>query len=402
MGVQNMGVQNMGVQNTGEEHTVGLEPSLAERARSLAPVLREHRRSIERERRLPEGVVRSLVELDILRGLAPRSVGAPELSPHEMIATLEALAEGDAAAGWIAMVATTTSLAGGYLSALGAREIFGDPSRIACGVFAPGGRAVEVEGGVVVTGRWSFGSGSAHACHILGGFVLEREAERGPERTMMQGFFTRDQVQIVDTWDTMGMRGTGSNDFVATEAFVPSHRLLSLTRPPREVGLTYRFPIFGLLALGVSAVATGIAQSALVELRALVSSKRPQGSKRTLSEREVVQLELAKAEMALRAARALVTETVLEVQTRVLSGEAMSAADRALLRATAAHATQTAAEVVTVAHRLVGSSSIFESSPLAQAFRDVHVATQHAMVAEPVFALAGRVMLGLPTDDTLL
>ena len=128
----------------------------------------------------------------------------------------------------------------------------------------------------------------------------------------------------------------------------------------------------------------------------------PQGSKRTLAEREVVQTELARIEMSLRAARALVRESVLEVESRVDSGEAMSAADRALLRAAAAHATHTAAEVVTVAHRLVGSSSIFESSPLAQAFRDVHVATQHAMVAEPVFALAGRVMLGLPTDDTLL
>jgi alkylation response protein AidB-like acyl-CoA dehydrogenase len=369
-----------------------------ERVRALASTLRVHRRVIERERRLPDEVVRGLVDLDVLRGLAPRSVGGPELAPHAMIAILEALAEGDASVGWITMVATTTSLAGGYLGERGAAEIFGDPAQIACGVFAPGGRAMEVEGGVRVTGRWSFGSGSAHARYVLGGFVVERDGMR----EMMQGFFTRDQIEIVDTWDTMGMRGTGSNDFVATEAFVPAHRLLSLTTPPREAGLTYRFPLFGLLALGVSAVATGLARSAIEELRSVVGTKRPQGSKRTLAEREVVQLELAKIEMSLRAARALVRETVVDVESRVLSGERMSTSDRALLRATAAHATHTAAEVVAVAHRLVGSSSIFESSPLAQAFRDVHVATQHAMVAEPVFALAGRVMLGLPTDDTLL
>jgi alkylation response protein AidB-like acyl-CoA dehydrogenase len=378
--------------------TSSSETLTIERVRALAPTLRGHRRAIERAQRLPDEIVHALIELDVLRGLAPRSIGAPELLPHAMIAILEALAEGDASVGWIAMVATTTSLAGGYLGERGAREIFGDPGRIACGVFAPGGRAVEVEGGVRVTGRWSFGSGSAHASHVLGGFVAEREGVR----VMMQGFFTRDQIEIVDTWDTMGMRGTGSNDFVATDAFVPSHRLLSLTQPPRDAGLTYRFPLFGLLALGVSAVATGLARSAIGELRSVVTTKRPQGSKRTLAEREVVQLELAKIEMRLRAARALVRETVVDVESRVLSGETMSTADRALLRATAAHATHTAAEVVTVAHRLVGSSSIFESSPLAQAFRDVHVATQHAMVAEPVFALAGRVMLGLPTDDTLL
>ncbi|MFO0711394.1 MAG: acyl-CoA dehydrogenase family protein [Sandaracinus sp.] len=378
------------------------EMPTVERVRALAPSLRAHRRTIERAQRLPDEVLRALVELDVLRGLAPRSIGAPELSPRAMIAVLEALAEGDASVAWIAMVASTTSLAGGYLPEAGAREIFGDSTKIACGVFAPGGRAVEVEGGVRVTGRWSFGSGSAHATHVLGGFLVEREGEGGPERVMRQGFLMRDQVEIVETWDTLGMRGTGSNDFVATDAFVPSHRLLSLTTAPREPGLTYRFPLFGLLALGVSAVATGLARSAIDELRSVVTTKRPPGSKRTLAEREVIQLELARAEMSLRAARALVRETVVDVESRVLFGESMSTTDRALLRATAAHATHAAADVVRTAHRLVGSSSIFESSALAQAFRDVHVATQHAMVAEPVFALAGRVMLGLPTDDTLL
>jgi alkylation response protein AidB-like acyl-CoA dehydrogenase len=369
-----------------------------ERVRALAPTLRMQRRAIERAQRLPDEIVHALIDLDVLRGLAPRALGAPELSPHAMIAILEALAEGDPSVGWIAMVATATSLSAGYLDETGAREVFGRPADVACGVFAPGGRAVEVDGGVRVTGRWSFGSGVAHARHVLGGFVVER----GAERVMMQGFFAREQVEIVETWDTMGMRGTGSNDFVVKDAFVPTHRLLALTKPPREAGLTYRFPLFGLLALGVSAVATGLARSAIEELRQVAATKRPQGSKRTLAEREVVQLELAKIEMSLRAARALVRETVVEVESRVLCGESMSTSDRGLLRATAAHATHTAAEVVAVAHRLVGSSSIFESSPLAQAFRDVHVATQHAMVAEPVFALAGRVMLGLPTDDTLL
>jgi alkylation response protein AidB-like acyl-CoA dehydrogenase len=296
------------------------------------------------------------------------------------------------------MVAATTSLSGGYLSPEGAREIFSDPTKVACGVFAPGGRAVEVEGGYRVSGRWSFGSGTAHADSILGGFVVEN----GEKRRMRQGFFTRDQVQILDTWDTVGMRGTGSNDFVVEDAFVPEHRTLSLTAPPREAGATYRFPLFGLLALGVSGVATGIARAALDEFTSLATTKRPQGSKRTLAERETVQSDVARADMALRAAQALVRETVTAVEQRVASGDAMSTADKALLRAAATHATHAAAHAVDIVYRAAGSSAIHEAGPFAQHFRDVHVATQHAMVGEPVFSLAGRVMLGLPTDETLL
>lgn len=373
------------------------DATVLDRARALAPSFRAHRRAIERDRRLPAEMLDALIDLGALRALAPASVGAPELAPLELIELIETLARGDAAAGWITMVAATTSLAGGYLAEEGAREIFGRGETIACGVFAPGGRATPVEGGHRVSGRWSFGSGSTHADFILGGFLIDGETP-----TLAQGFFSREQVRVLDTWDTVGMRGTGSHDFEVEDAFVPAHRTLCLTGTPRERGRTYRFPLFGLLALGVSAVATGIARAALDDFRDLAVLKRPQGAKRTLSEREIVQADLARAEMELRAARALVRDAVREVELRFALEEPMRTLDRAELRAAATHATHAAAHAVDVVYRAAGSSSIHEASPFAQYFRDVHVATQHAMVGEPVFALAGRVMLGLPTDETLL
>ena len=369
------------------------------RARALTPLLREHRRASDASRRLPDPVVEALVEVGALRSLAPSSVGGPELSPSSLVSLIEAIAIGDAAAGWITMVASTTSLAAGYLSIEGAREVFADPKSVACGVFAPMGKGTRVEGGHRVTGRWSFGSGVSHAQWVLGGFVVMGD-DGAP--SMMQGFFDRRDVEVIDTWDTLGMRGSGSHDFVVKDAFLPDARLLTLTHAPRESGLTYRFPLFGLLALGVSAVATGIARTALDEVRTLATTKRPMGGKRTLSERELVQVDVSRAELELAAARALVRETVTAVEARVAGGDAMTTSDRALLRGAATHATQAAARAVDLAHRIAGSSSIHESSLLAQCFRDVHVATQHAMVADPVHALVGRVMLGLPTDDTLL
>lgn len=375
------------------------ESNLLQRAGALTPLLREHRRAIDASKRLPEPVVEALVDIGALRCLAPASVGGPELSPSSLVSLIEAIAIGDAAAAWITMVAGTTSVAAGYLSSDGAREVFADPKSVACGVFAPMGKGARVEGGHRVTGRWSFGSGVLHAKWVLGGFVVMDE--RGAP-SMMQGFFDRREVEVIETWDTLGMRGSGSHDFAVKDAFLPDARLLTLTRAPRESGLTYRFPLFGLLALGVSAVATGIARTALDEVRTLATMKRPMGGKRTLAERELVQVDVSRAELELAAARALVRETVTAVETRVAGGDAMTTSDRALLRGAATHATQAAARAVDLAHRIAGSSSIHESSLLAQCFRDVHVATQHAMVADPVHALVGRVMLGLPTDDTLL
>ncbi len=372
---------------------------LLARACALTPLLREQRRAIDAAKRLPEPIVDALVDIDALRCLAPASIGAPELSPSAFVALVEAISNGDAAAGWITMVAGTTSLAGGYLSEEGAREVFADPKSIACGVFAPMGKGTRVEGGHRVTGRWSFGSGVSHARWVLGGFVVMDES--GAPR-MTQGFFDRRDVEVIETWDTLGMRGSGSHDFAVKDVFLPDARLLTLTRAPREGGLTYRFPLFGLLALGVSAVATGIARTALDEVRTLATTKRPMGSKRTLAERELVQVDVSRAELELAAARALVRETLTAIEARVVGGDAMTTNDRALLRGAATHATQAAARAVDLAHRIAGSSSIHESSLLAQCFRDVHVATQHAMVADPVHALVGRVMLGLPTDDTLL
>jgi alkylation response protein AidB-like acyl-CoA dehydrogenase len=189
---------------------------------------------------------------------------------------------------------------------------------------------------------------------------------------------------------------------VVESAVVPKSRSASLISDrPRHGGSLYRFPLFGLLSLGVAAVALGIAREAIDALTSLATDKKPMGSKRTLAQRELVQLEVAKAEGLVRSARAFVFEATEEALAALAQGD-ISDRQRALLRVAASQATAASAQAVDLMYAAGGGTSIYAKSPLQKHFRDVHVVTQHAMVAESAFTLAGRVLLGVKTDMTML
>jgi alkylation response protein AidB-like acyl-CoA dehydrogenase len=189
----------------------------------------------------------------------------------------------------------------------------------------------------------------------------------------------------------------------ATALLVPSERGISLlTDAPRHPGALYAFPLFGLLSIGIAAVALGIARGAVADFLELAGAKTPAGGRRTLAERSTVQAELARAETTLRAARGLVLDEVEQAWEAAQGGGAISDQRRAGLRMAASYATDVAAEVTTAMYHAAGGSSIYDSSPLQRRFRDVHVATQHAMVAPTTWELTGRLLLGLATDTTQL
>lgn len=184
---------------------------------------------------------------------------------------------------------------------------------------------------------------------------------------------------------------------------VPLGRGISLfSDRPRIEGALYAFPLFGLLALGICAVALGIARGAIEDLVDLAAGKRPVSGARTLAERATIQAEIARAEAQLRAARALVLEEAQRAWEPARASAQLSDEHRLGLRLAATHATHTAAEVTGAMYRSGGASSIYDSSPLQRRFRDVNVATQHMMVAPATWELEGRMLLGLPTDTSQL
>lgn len=361
--------------------------------RELTPMLRANGPRIEAERTLGPDVVKALARTGVLRMAVPRSVGGPEHTPREMIEAIEAIATADSAAGWCAGIHATTSLVAGYLPIESAREMFADPDAVACGVFAPMGKGVREAGGVRIKGRWSFASGCDHSDWRLVGFVTDDGA-------MMQGMVRAAETKIVDTWNAAGLRGTGSHDLVIEDALVPDRFLLSLSGKPREETPLYRFPVFGLLALSISAVTLGIGRAAIDAFAQLVKTKKQAGSSRTLAEREMVQTELARAEGSLRAGRALVLSTIDDVFVRAQQGVPLSLADRASLRLAATYATERAAASVDLVQRLAGSASVYETGPFGRFHRDVHVATQHLMVSDTTYTMVGRAMLGQPVQES--
>ena len=211
------------------------------------------------------------------------------------------------------------------------------------------------------------------------------------------------EVEILDTWTVAGLCGTGSHDMVVTDAFVPASRAVSLvTDPPRQPGPLYAFPLFGLLAVGIAAVALGLGRAAVDELTDLAGVKVPTGSRRRLAQRSAVQADVAQAEARLRSGRAFLLDAVGAAWTSACAGDAISLEQRALLRTAATHATREAAATVDLAYEAGGGTSVYATSPLQRHFRDVHVVTQHVMVAPATYELAGRVLLGIPTDTSML
>jgi len=361
----------------------------------------------EAQRRLPADLAAELAQAGLFRMLVPKSLGGAEVDVATLFTTLEQLGRADAATGWCVMIGGTTALISAWLPEDHAREIWADPGVITGGVFAPMGRATVDGDDYVVSGRWAWGSGSANCSWLLGGAVIMEGGEMrrlpsgAPDHRMM--VMRREQVELIDTWDALGMRGTGSGDLAAKDVRVPQGRSVSfITDTPRETGPLYRFAPFGLLALGIAAVASGNALGALDDLKALAAAKKGQGSSRSLAERDVVQADYAVAHADLGAARALVHAEIAAAWERVMAGDTLDLPARARLRLAATRLTQVSARVAAKMHELAGGTSVYASHPLNRRFRDAHVATQHVMVAPPTLELAGRVLLGLPVDASML
>ncbi|MGH7897361.1 MAG: acyl-CoA dehydrogenase family protein [Candidatus Binatia bacterium] len=381
---------------------------LAEAARALVPRVRALADETERQRRLPAELVAAFARAGIFRMAVPRRFGGGEVAASILIAALEELSRADGSAGWCAMIGATSGVIAAYLPDETANEIYArDPEVVTGGVFAPHGRALVVDEGYRISGRWPFASGCQHCEWLMAGVVV---VEDGKPRLLANGqpdsrlmFFPRSAATIVDTWNVSGLRGTGSHDLEITDLVVPRTRSVSIiTELPRERGPLYRFPVFGLLALGCAAVALGLARAAIDELVRLATEKVPTGSRRRLAERGAIQVQMAEAEALIGSARAFLYESVGTAWDEAAAGGDISLARRARLRLAATHAVVTSARVVDLMYNAGGGTAIYAASPLQRCFRDAHVVTQHIMVAPATLEVIGRLCFGLETDTAML
>jgi alkylation response protein AidB-like acyl-CoA dehydrogenase len=366
-------------------------------ARALRPQIQACADQIEQERQLPPPLVDALAAAGLFKLTVPKALGGAEADADTLVRVIEAVASVDGSTGWCLMVPTQDGMMAGYFDEETAREIFGRaPQAYVALVVAPVGRAVVVDGGYRVTGRWRYASGCRHATW-LGGRCVVSEGQtpiRGPDGAPL----TRDMVMpaadchIIDTWHVTGLRGTGSHDFVVEDVFVPQarSRLPGMADPPRHAGTLYAFGI-GVVPITFAAVSLGIARGAIDAFIDLLT--RPGSPKGPLRESALVHAQLGQAETQLRAVRALLFETVHEVWEAVQTAGPLTAEQRTVLTRASAHAAFVSAQVVEALWYAHGSSSIFTSNPLERRFRDAHTAAQRFSAS--VYVNAGQTLLGL-------
>jgi indole-3-acetate monooxygenase len=383
-----------------------IDEPLLERARALGPLIREHADATERDRRLARPVFEALREAGMFRMFTPRALGGLEADPVTVARVTEELAGFDSAAGWALQAGNTGAWWASMLPAPGVAELFAEgPDLVMAASFAPPHRTDEVPGGYRFTGRGPLASTIHDSPWVMmTGIVFDAEQPRmtpfGPEVVAVV-MRTRD-VEIVDTWHSLGMRGTDSNDVAANGVFVPSSRSFHVS-PEHERGEHFQGPLYRLSALVssyvvITPVALAVARGALDELRELAARKTPLGSRSALKDRTVVQAALAEGEALLRSARLFFYDTLAEAWMRALGGEPASREGKADMMLANAHAVQCAAKVADLMHRMAGTSGIYARSRLERHFRDAQTVRQHGFVNQSRLETVGQVYLGVEPE----
>jgi alkylation response protein AidB-like acyl-CoA dehydrogenase len=330
----------------------------------------------------------------------PRALGGGEMDPLDQTRVIETVSAADGSTGWCVMIALGDGVFAGYMAEPGAKEVFADPAQPTAASVAPVGAAVEVEGGVRVSGRWRFASGIGHAGWILAGcVVMDGEAPRTtpmglPE--ILHVFLPKTEVRVHDTWYVSGLCGTGSHDVEASDVFVPEQRIVTLFDPAKHrPEPLYQFPVLSLFAPQVAAVGLGIARAALDELTELATKKTPAFSTVRLADKPVTQVEIARAEAALGGARAFLYDTLDDMWQTILADRKPMPRQHAMCRIAAIQAAETAARVTRTASTLAGGTSVYSSSSLQRHARDADAITHHVTQSPQMWEESGRVLLGL-------
>ncbi|WP_326560547.1 acyl-CoA dehydrogenase family protein [Micromonospora sp. NBC_01796] len=370
--------------------------------RDLAPGISGRAAETEEGRRLPADLLADLVAAGCFRMFVPRSHGGYDLDPLAGIAVLEELARADPATGWTVMLGSEAP----HLLALLDREQFdkvyaNGPDVIVAGGFNPQGRAQVVDGGYEVDGRWAFASGCEHADWIFGNcVVVENGVPRpGPGEGMPETramLFPAGEVQVVDTWRVLGLRGTGSHDITLTSAFCPDAYTFDIfTGKPSVPEANLVAPLVQFV-LHLGAVAVGTAQGALDEVTKLALGKQRLYARTSLADSAVFQLHLGRAETSVRAARALLRDLATEFVAAAAADPGAVAGFSPAASAALSWVTEVTSAAVDMCYRSGGGGVARDSAPLQRRFRDIHTFSQHAAAAEGFLATYGSALLGRP------
>ncbi|BBZ43991.1 acyl-CoA dehydrogenase family protein [Mycobacterium parmense] len=377
-------------------------------ARGMRDLVQAEAGECERARTLTAPIVDEMWASGLMSAFNPVAAGGVEPSFTEMIETWIEMAWQDGSFGWIGIANLPSSFAAAaYLPDEGFAEVFAaHDNRVTMGgQFFPNGQGHAGDGGYLVSGSWSFGSGIGHSEYVAAGFL---PMDDGEMRWITEGFpemrvavVPRDQISFNDGWHVQGLKGTGSYDYSAEQVFVPESRTFELfvREPHRGASPATRMGLMPVTAAGHASWALGVAKSMLDDVQDLAATKFRMSDMASLASRPTFQKGLAHHRAAWRAARLLVLDAFTTAESAVAAGEELTPALRADMRVAAVYATDTARACAEWAHLVAGTSAIREGSRLERAFRDIYTGTQHAFISEKVAIDAAQIWLGIIEDQ---
>ena len=396
----------MAISNPGAiEVTRGEGVSLMGIAHGLEPLIREHAEALE-EGRIPPPLVEALYDAGVFKAMLPREVGGLEAEPVEWLQMIEELARINASAGWLAFIQSGVGLT--FLDPERFerfRERAGGRLMLAMSLGRIGGKAVKVDGGYRISGRWPFASGSPFATW-LGGMSFVSDADGSPvldttgQPQRLLAIWPADQARLIDTWDGLGLRGTGSSDFEISDLFVPEDQV----NPGFYGAPVYDRALFRMKEMpevGHGAHALGIASAALESFVEAVTMKPIAGSTRhmAMGHMQAHQIAFARADVLVRAARTLLHGTVRAAYEDATAHPELSLELRVRLREANIFTVRAAKEAVGLIFDMAGSSAVYRGRAIEQAFRDINTAANHTNYMDTAYGAIGSYFLPRDRED---
>jgi alkylation response protein AidB-like acyl-CoA dehydrogenase len=345
---------------------------------------------IERERRIADDVLAALRASGMNRMAMPAGLGGMEAPVAEVVDLVERIAAVDASTAWCAVIAGGSNLFAGYIGEDAAREVFRDPDQGNATMFAPNGSVAASR----LTGRWPFASNVVHSAWIGVGAFVQRSADGERDPVPRVCFVPVPDMTIEDTWDAMGLRGTGSHHVRAEDVRVDLARSCTFADRPWPEGTLWRVPIYCALLPTLAAVPLGIARGALDEVSRQAREGR-EARRGQVTDDPTALSALAAADARLEAARAGLRAVVAETHARAERGDRVDRQLQARTYLQCLLAADVGVEVTAAAHAMGGGAAAYSSSPLSRALRDVQTARQHLLFSPKHRIELGKIVAGV-------
>jgi alkylation response protein AidB-like acyl-CoA dehydrogenase len=394
---------------TMNESNLSSSSSMLEAARQLAPMVREYADQTDAARELPKPLFHALADAGFYHMAVPRAVGGLEIDFPTYVQVLEELGKADASTAWTVSQGANWATYSARMAREVAREIWIDtPRSVVSNTPGATAKAVAVPGGFRVTGRQPFSTGCKHASWVAAHATVIEDGEvrqRNGRPEARYCLLPVTQVELLDTWNTRGMRGTGTHTFDVKDVFVPEERTVfpygaAIVSP----GPRYKIPLTLGFGAGDGMVALGLARSCLNAFYELAGSKAPRLMQGLLRDQPITQFTAGQAEAALRSGREFLLAAARDIWNEATSSDAptLSLDQRMNVRLAATHAIRLASQIVDSVYQACGATVVFDGHLIQRHFLDMHVITQHSQGRLAHYELVGKHNLGLQIDESRL